>query len=186
MSQTATLDPKIAERPLSEIVPSPKARKILGDAGLKNLGDVAARGFGSLHGMKGIGEATIQAIQKALGPALLAVEAPEATEEPEVEEGEHPIRLESPYAGFHLSVVAARKVEQPGGGYGLQESAYIRFQTGEAELTKRLWLLRALERDAKEIAKAMAAPHYAWRKAAVEWLRSTDAFKRGDFRILSD
>lgn len=178
-----TLDPEIAKRPLSEVVESPKARLALEKHGVKTLGDVAARGIGSLHGIRNVGEASIALIEKALGPIP---EEPEDDDPAKVEEGVHPLRLESPFPEFRMSVYPARKVSEPGGGYALQESLFIEFSRGSGALTKELWLMREFQRDRERVARAMADPEYAWRQKAAAWLRQKDTFARGEFRILSD
>lgn len=178
-----TLDPELAKRPLSEVVESPRARQALEKYGLKTLGDVAAKGIGSLHGLKGIGEATIALIEKAIGP----VPAEEESDDPAaIEEGTHPVRLESPFPEFRMSIYPARKVPEPGGGYALQESLFIEFSGGSAALTKEAWLHREFARDREKIAAAMANEKHPWRAKAVAWLRSKDTFTRGEFRILTD
>lgn len=178
-----TLAPDVAARALSEVLDSPKAKKAAEKHGLKTLGDVVTRGgVGTLHGLAGFGEASIRLIEKAIGPAAVEHEAMDE----EIEEGVHPIRLESPYPEFRFVVIPSRKVTEPGGGYSIQENAFVEFDRGDAVLTKNMFLLRKFNRDRAAVSEAMKKPEYPWRKEAVEWLRSMPSFVRGDFRVLAD
>ncbi len=177
-----TLDPAIADRLLSDVVESPRARAALEKHGLKTLGDVAKRGIGSLHGLKHVGEATVSLIDKALGP----IPVEEAESDGKIEEGVHPVRLESPYPFYRMSVYPARKVSEPGGGYALQDSLFIEFNRGEGVLSKEMWLMREHARDRVLVASSMADTERPWRAKAIAWLRAKDTFARGEFRILTD
>ncbi len=177
-----SLAPEIATRLVSEVVESPKARKALEKHGFKTLGDVAEKGVGSLHGLVGVGEATILLIEKALGPIPVEVEEDDG----KIEEGVHPVRLESPYAEFRILLHPSRKVLEPGGGYAIQESLFIEFSGGEAALSKEAWLMREFARDRERVAVAMKDPEHAWRAKAIEWLRGKGSFQKGEFRVLSD
>ena len=177
-----TISPELAARPLKEIVESPKARAALEKYGLKTLGDVVKRGGpGTLHGIAGVGEASVAMIDKALGPMPVEDEAPG-----EVEEGEHPIRLESPYNEFRFVVHPARRVPEPGGGFAVQDSLFVEFNGGEGSLTKELFLQRKFARDGAAVSAAMKNPTFAWRREAVAWLQSKGTFQNGSFRILTD
>lgn len=176
-----TLAPDLASRPLKEIVESPRALGALAKHGFTRLGDVALKGVGVLHGIAGVGEATIALIEKAMGPQVPEIE-PDAA----VEEGPHPIRLDSPFPGYRMCVVPAGRVEQPGGGYALQESIFIEFDRGEGALRKEAYLMRKFARDRKQVAAAMADASHPWRAEAVAWLRGRDAHARGDYRVLGD
>lgn len=182
MPPTATLAPDVAARLLKEVVESPRALAALDKHGLKTLGDVARVGVGSLHTLAGVGEATVSLLEKAIGP----VEVEEDPQDAEVEEGPHPLRMDSPYREFRMCVVPAGRVEQPGGGYALQESIFIEFAAGEGALSKEQYLMRALARNRSAVAAAMKDPAYPWRRDAARWLRSKDSFARGEFRILKD
>lgn len=179
---TATLDPAVAARALREVVESPRALAALEKHGFKTLGDVAAKGVGSLHGIVGVGEASIALIDRALGP----IPTEKSEEVLSIEEGPHALRLESPFPQFRILIVPAGRVTQPGGGYAIEESLFVEFDRNQGALSKEAFLMRKFERDRQKVRDAMKDPKFPWRAEAVEWLKGRDSFRRHEFRILGD
>lgn len=181
MPPTAALSETVLQRPLADVVQSPRALKALEAAGLKTLGDVAAKGLGTLQGLRHVGEATRVLIERALGP-LPATEE----DDDEIEEGAHPLHLESPIRSMRIALLATHRHVTGNGVTTLDRPLYIEFDDGSATLSKQAWLMRVYERDAVKVAEGMGNPGLPWRKAAAAWLRSLDTHTRGEFRVLGD
>lgn len=143
---------------------------------------MAAKGVGALHGIVGVGEASIALIDRALGPIPTEQPAQDLT----IEEGPHAVRLESPFRAYRILIVPAGRVNQPGGGYAIEESLFIEFDRNQGALSKEAFLMRKFERDRVKVREAMKDPKFAWRAEAVEWLKGRDSFCRHEFRILGD
>lgn len=181
MPAAATLPESILQRPLSDVVESPRAIKALAGAGLTTLGDVAVRGLGCLGGIKHVGEATRSLIVRAIGPLP---EAPEDNDE--IEEGVHPLRLDGPISSMRISLLPTHRHTSVGGVTQLDTPLYIEFQDGEATLTKKAWLTRIYERDRARVEAGMKDAALPWRRDAAAWLRSLDTHARAEFRVLGD
>lgn len=180
MDEAATIDRPKLDTLLATVVESPRALAALHRAQLRTLGDVVAQGgLHSLRSIKFVGEGTLSLIAKALGP----IPDPEPAES-EVEEGPHPIRLESPVRELRISLLPAHQRVGPGGVRVVERPHYLEFSDGEGTLTKRAWLTRIYERNLERIQAAMADDQFAWRRQAAEWLRGLAIYQRGEFRIL--
>ena len=181
MTQTTAQDTELDARPLSEIVESPRAVKALAGAGFTTLGDVRQQGLRALQGVRWVGEASISLLAEALGPSL----PEEDDDDAEIEEGTHPLRLSSPYHSYEIKLLDSNRVPRPGGGHHVQRPIYLKFVSGEAALTKSMYLTCRFDRDADRIDPAMADTRFRWRRDAAAYLATVSGFNR-DFHLRSD
>ena len=187
-----TTETKIpSETPISQIVSAPRAIKHLEAAGFNTLGDVRERGVQACFGLRFVGQVSIEEIQRAIGPQTEA-DAPPAPaaedDEPEFEEGTHPLILErTPTGPARISFHPSLKVESPGGGYRLQAPLWIEFdlRTARAKVTQRMYWMRMFNRDEARVNAAIEEGR-PWRQACADMLRSQFRSHGHGFIVLTD
>lgn len=183
--------------PLSELLESPRVLKTLAAAEILTIGDVHKLGLPALAKLNNVGEVTLRTLGEAL--ASLAPKdlpkapprPPVAPREPDVEEGPHPIHLQSPWGGFRFPMRRAlRRIHPVTGETETDASVFVEFegQPGEgsvARVSKLMWFLKKLNGDRLAAEQAADDASRPWRAECAAWLRTRRAYKR-DFYILSD
>ncbi len=184
---TATKIPD--ETAISEIVTAPRAAKHLVAAGYGTLGVVREKGMQEILSLRYVGRVSIEEIKAAIGPQETKPD-PAATpdDEPEFEEGTHPVHLErTPDGPSRLAWAPSNKVGQPGGGYRLQKPMWVEFdpRDGRATITQRMYWMRFFTRDESRVNEAIDREQ-PWRQACVEMVRRDFSGCGVGFVILSD
>ena len=164
------------ERNLSEIIESPRAIKALERAGYKTVKDLDGVPMKELLVIKGVGQRTIELIEK------IGLEQP-AEEDPDFDEGPHPINLLSPHGRYGLIMLHGDEIVS-GRSRRVVPPLAIEFMDGRAQLKREKWFLFKFNRDKVEAEKA-AAEEQPWRLDAIAWLKARANYNR-TFHIMSD
>lgn len=164
---------------IKNVVASPRAAAVLESAGYNELADLDGIPMERIAELKGVGQATINALEKAANFAPTPQES-----EPEWEEGPHPIHLDSPRDSLAIRITHASTAHE-GQRVRVINPIFLRFSGGEASLTRELFMLGKYRGDKIRAKKALNDKE-PWRVEAVEWLKGKPSYKCGDFIILTD
>lgn len=167
-------------RELKDIVSSPRATKALARAGYSTLGDLKDVPVETVAAVPGVGPATLAELEAAWAPD--ATNPNELTDFDSIEEGPHPIHLSSPYAGLSVRLHEATETRD-GRRIRIQLPAFLKFENGEARLTKGHYAKVRFPHD-RIAQREFARSEQPWRVEAHEWLTGTMAYKSRRFIIL--
>jgi len=163
---------------LSDLLDSPRAAKVLADAGFKTVGDLEGVAISELATLRGVGQRTLEQIGDVHS-------APESDNFGEIEEGNHDIHLTSPRANYVIWVLRGDRVIDPERHTSrVMPPVLIQFKRGRGTITRRTYLMRKYLRDEAKIQDHIN-DGLAWRVECAEWLRSRQ--KHGfEYVLLSD
>lgn len=100
----------------------------------------------------------------------------------QVEEGTHPLILQSPHHQLRVSWVSSNQVQRGGRSIGVEEPLFLEFQGGLARLGRELYLMRKYDRDRARVAQAIAN-NEPWRVEAAGVVRSLTNHGRDFFLV---
>lgn len=164
---------------IKDVVESPRAVKALAEAGYVTIDDLDGVPVESLATLKGVGQVTLDALLRAKnGPEP---EAP--VEEPQWDEGPHPIHLDSPVQELALRLTEAGE-ERQGRRVRVINPIFLEFKGGEAQLRRKDYLLAKYSGD-RAAAKAESLTDAPWRLDAIRWLQAKPGYNKSFF-ILTD
>lgn len=164
---------------IKDVVESPRAVKALAEAGYVAIDDLDGVPVESLATLKGVGQVTLDALLRAKnGPEP---EAP--VEEPQWDEGPHPIHLDSPVQELALRLTEAGE-ERQGRRVRVINPIFLEFKGGEAQLRRKDYLLAKHSGD-RAAAKAESLTDAPWRLDAIRWLQAKPGYNKSFF-ILTD
>lgn len=169
------------DTPIEKVVGSPRALKALRAKGINKVGDI--RSLADVAAIPGVGAGTVA----QLSELPIRKEAPPAATE--VEEGEHPIILRSPSAGYIIRLLGGDIVPPPVGMPGqprIVQPIAIMFRNGAAELTRKTWLMVKHRRNEVKVAEELAIPadKAPWRAEAIGYLKTRRPFKQRWFAVI--
>lgn len=149
---------------------SPRALHALEQAGFRTVADLKKVALTEIMAIKGVGDRTMEQIGAIVGTDASAVN------DDEIEEGDHPLHLHSPYESYSLWVLKGDIVRFGAGKGGkIVPPVVIRFEQGRGRLTRDQYLARKYQRDADKIA-AHINEKRPWRQEAAAWLKARKMF----------
>lgn len=194
----------------SSLISIPRALDALRKAGFTTAGDVRERTQEACKlkyvGQSTMAELTMIAVAAGQSAAAAASPSPEVEEDhtpideiPEpgprrrkrptenarptrIEEGEHPLVLQSPHHQLRISWLSSNQVAKGGRSIGVEEPLFIEFNGGIARLGRELYFMRKYGRDRARVAQAIANGE-PWRVEAAGVVRSLTNHGRDFFLI---
>jgi len=162
---------------IKDVVSSPRGQAALHRAGYRTLEECELATLDELATIKGVGEVTLGELQSALDLPTPVVE------EAVIEEGSHPIHLDSPY-GLHIRITEGTE-ERIGRRIKVHNPIFLQFDGGRAQLTRELYFEYKYFGDRPSARNAVKNKE-PWRVEAAAWLKDKPSYKAGRFIILTD
>lgn len=163
----------MAEQTLDSVVPSAKARKALAAGGITTPAELFKADPKKLMKI-GVGESTILDLMER---GAVEKKAPSVPQAEALEEGDHPIRLQSPFRGYQIQLCPGYEERFNAGGRRVHLGIYLKFDDGSAKLTKELWNERVARLQALAKTDTERTSVQLWSRPAVAaWLKARRAY----------